>query len=66
VPDIFTSSKMKQFMEFDTQGKTTGLSTGARSPPAVRGSYELKVSKHFLCRCLSVPFRRMVLEEVSL
>lgn len=58
--------KMKQFMEFNTQGKATGLPTGARSPPAGRVGYELKLSKHFVCRCQSVPFRRMVLEEVSL
>lgn len=53
-------------MEFNTQGKTTGLPTEAGRPPAGRGGYELKVSKHVgVYRCLSVPFRRMVLEEVS-
>lgn len=58
--------KMKQLMKLNIQGKTTGLPAGSRSSRAGREGYELKVSKHFVCRCLSVPFRRMVLEEVSL
>lgn len=58
--------KMKQFLEFNTQGKTTGIPTGARDPLAGSGSYELLVTKHFVRRCLLVPIRSMVLEQASL